>query len=109
MSPSINGVLIAAPHGTYDRNTAAIAITTARRLGAGYVVFRGIPSGARINVNRPTEGAGRRCPDETPTERARSVYDTYVMMVRAAAGPNPLSFHVEIHGHAAPQRASLTI
>ncbi len=81
------GVLIAAPHGTYDVNTAPLAIAVAGRLGAGYVVFRGSTgAGAWINVNRPTEGAGRSCPNEPHTDRARATYETYVRLVRAAAG-----------------------
>jgi hypothetical protein len=51
---SPTGVLIAAPHGTYDANTAPLAIAVARKLGAGYVVARRFTvDGTRINVNRP--------------------------------------------------------
>jgi hypothetical protein len=105
--PSITGVLIAAPHGTSDRNTLPIAASVARRLGAGYLGFRSTAPGERINVNRPTEGQGLACPNEVVTERARSVYDTYVRMVEATAGPQPLVLYVEIHGQSHPQRTTL--
>ncbi len=103
---STTGVLVAAPHGTYDVNTAALAIDTARRLGVGYLVFRGSGSGGlRINVNRPTEGAGRACATEVRSERAQSVYDTYIRLARAASGGRPLSLYVEIHGNVEPRSA----
>jgi hypothetical protein len=105
--PSITGVLIAAPHGTSDRNTLPVAASVARRLGAGYLGFRSTAAGDRINVNRPTEGQGRACPDETATERARFVYETYLWMVGAIVGPLPPVLYVEIHGQAHPQRTSL--
>ncbi len=102
---STTGVVIAAPHGTHDINTGPIAIGVARRLGAGYVVFRGTAPGLRINVNRPTEGAGRACPNEPPTDRARSAYDAYVRVVRTAAGIDRVPLYVEIHGNAEPRTA----
>jgi hypothetical protein len=105
--PSITGVLIAAPHGTSDRNTLPVAASVARRLGAGYLGFRSTAAGDRVNVNRPTEGAGRACPDEVVTERARSVYEAYTRMVEATAGPQPLVLYVEIHGQSHPQRTTL--
>ncbi len=103
---SPTGVLIAAPHGTYDANTAAIAIDTARKLGAGYIVFRGIDGqGLRINVNRPTEGAGRECTNEVRSDRAKAVYETYTRLVRVAAGRERPSLYVEIHGNAESRSA----
>ncbi len=100
-----NGILITAPHGTYDINTAPLAIAVAKMLGAGYVVFRGSTAGTRINVNRPTEGAGRACPNKPQTDRARATYETYVRLVRAAAGPERPALYVEIHGNADPRTA----
>ena len=102
---SPTGVVIAAPHGTYDINTPLIAISTAAQLHAGYIVFRGAAPGLRINVNRPTEGAGRTCANEPLTERARSTYETYVRLVRVAAGTARLPLYVEIHGNAEPRTA----
>ncbi len=100
---SPTGVIIAAPHAIPDRNTGPIAIGVAQKLGAGYVVFRSTASGLRINVNRPTEGAGRACANEPHTARAQNVYDAYLRLVRTAAGMDRLPLYVEIHGNAEPR------
>ena len=107
--PSPTGVLIAAPHGTYDANTAPIAIAVARKLGAGFVVARRFTAdGKRINVNRPTEGAGLTCQREYRTRRAQEIYGLYTQAVGAAALNRPLRLYVEIHGNSEP-RTSQTI
>ncbi|KQC04020.1 MAG: hypothetical protein APR55_01960 [Methanolinea sp. SDB] len=94
------GIIIAAPHGTYDIHTDVLAKDVARVLGAGYIVARGFSSGAsRVNVNRPTEGAGRTCEHERRTERARGVYDHYVRLVGKSCNGKTLRLYVEIHGH----------
>ena len=104
---SATGVLIAAPHGLYDTNTAALAVEAARQLGAGYVVARGFRvDGVRINVNRPTEGANiTSCRREFQSARAKEVYDLYLQAVSAASGGRPLRLYVEIHGNADPRTA----
>lgn len=100
------GVLITAPHGTADFNTAPLAISIARTLGTGYVVFRGSSAGReRINVNRPTEGGSTTCSNEPATDRARATYDAYVRLVRAALGGERAVLYVEIHGNADPRTA----
>lgn len=102
--PTSTGVLIAAPHGTIDANTALVAVEAARRLGAGYVVARGFTADrTRINVNRPTEGAGLACAQEAHTARAREVYGLYTRLVSVAAGGRPLRLYVEIHGNSNPR------
>lgn len=94
------GILIAAPHGTYDIRTDVLTKEVARMLGAGYVIARSFASSSsRINVNRPTEGAGRTCEKERHTERARDVYDEYVRLVGKSCDGKPLRLYVEIHGH----------
>ena len=98
--PSPNGIVIAAPHGTYDAGTAALAIDIARRLGAGYLVARRFSvEGTRINVNRPTEGAGRPCAEEVHSTRAREVFEAYVRLLAMTAQGRPLRLYVEIHGN----------
>lgn len=98
--PTSTGVLITAPHGTYDANTAPLAIKAARRIGAGYVVARRFtPDGTRINVNRPTEGAGLACAQEAHTARAKEVYGLYARGVSTVAAGRPLRLYVEIHGN----------
>jgi len=101
---STNGLLVAAPHGTFDAYTDALAIAVAARLGAGYVVARHFtPHRIRINVNRPTEGAHASCANESRTERAAEVYDAYLDRVRRAAGSRPPGLYVEIHGNSNPR------
>ena len=102
-----SSVLIAAPHGTFDANTAPIAIGAARRVGAGYVVaWRFVTDKIRINVNRPTEGAFLPCAQEARSDRAQSVYDIYAGTVQKAAAGNPLRRYVEIHGNSNPKTAN---
>jgi hypothetical protein len=102
---SSNGVLIAAPHGTFDANTAQIALEASKRAGAGYVVaWRFVASQVRINVNRPTEGAFLPCAQETASERAQSVYDAYAGIVQQAG---ELRLYVEVHGNSNPKTAQM--
>ena len=97
---SPNGVLIAAPHGTFDAYTDTLAIAAARQLGAGYMVARKFsPGKVRINVNRPTEGAFAGCSEEPRTERAKDVYGAYARLVAIAGSGKPLRLYVEIHGN----------
>jgi hypothetical protein len=106
LAATTNGLLIAAPHGTFDANTAALAIEAARLLEAGYVVARQFtPNKVRMNVNRPTEGAHLACAQEAETGRARHVYDTYARLVTRAASGKPLRLYVEIHGNSNPRSA----
>lgn len=104
-----SGVLLAAPHGTFDANTAPIAIDAAKRAGAGYVVaWRFVADKVRINVNRPTEGAFLPCAQEARTERAQSVYEAYSGIVRKAGrSPFPATprLYVEVHGNSNPKTA----
>ncbi len=106
--PSSTGVLIAAPHGTFDTNTAPLAVAAARRRGAGYVVARRFTvNGTRINVNRPTEGANLACAREPHTARAKEVYGLYTRIVSTAAMGRPLRLYVEIHGNSDSRTAQL--
>jgi len=103
---SANGVLIAAPHGTFDAYTDALAVSVAGHLGAGYVVARHFtPNRVRINVNRPTEGAFSACANEAQTERAADVYAGYRAVVMRAASAGPLDLYVELHGNSNPRSA----
>jgi hypothetical protein len=97
--PTESGVVIAAPHGTFDWNTPPIATGAAKVLGAGHVVaLRFVAGKVRINVNRPTEGAHLSCAREGRSERANEVYAAYKKIVDAAAR-KPLRLYVEIHGN----------
>lgn len=100
IQPTKQGIIVAAPHGTYDIRTDGLSKDVATLLGAGYVIARGFSSGAsRINVNRPTEGAGRLCERERHTERARDVYNHYVRLIGKSSDHKALRLYVEIHGH----------
>ena len=100
-SRASNGVLIAAPHGTFDANTGPIAIGAARELQAAYLIaFRFAPDKVRINVNRPTEGAFLPCSKEQETERAKDVYEAYAKLVGT-----PERLYVEVHGNSNPNSA----
>lgn len=93
-----NGILIAAPHAAWDRNTDKIAIGVARLLGSGYLVTTAKgDSIRRTNVNRPTEknlfGSG-----EIRTHRSEAVYLKYLDLVQHSSGL-PLRAYIEIHGH----------
>ncbi len=93
-----NGILIAAPHAIWDRNTGRIAIGVARLLGSGYLVA--VAKGdsiRRTNVNRPSEknllGSG-----EIWTPRSEAVYLKYLDILRRSS-ELPLRAYIEIHGH----------
>jgi hypothetical protein len=103
----LEGLVVAAPHGTSDPRTGDIAAELSRRTGFGLVVAtgfaitsddRGVPL-RRYQVNRPLEGAPGRPPaEEVATEEARQVYEAYERRVREAAG-GALRFYTEIHGN----------
>jgi hypothetical protein len=98
-----NGIVISAPHGTFDRNTAAVAIDAAKRLNSGYLVARGFNPRVRINVSRPTEGASLACREEQETARAQEVFAEYDRLTSLAAGTTPLKLYVEVHGNSRPE------
>ena len=102
--PTTTAVLIAAPHGTFDSNTAPIALEAARLLGAGHVTTqRFVVDRVRLNVNRPTEGASLSCAQEARTDRARDVYENYAGLVSKASSGRPLLLYVEVHGNSRSQ------
>jgi hypothetical protein len=105
--PGRVGYVVAAPHGSSDVNTGAMAAEIARRTGFGLVVASGFalaPNGAegagrRYQVNRPLEGVpGSPASEHEPTETARQVYEIYERRVLEAA-QGPLRFYAEIHGN----------
>jgi hypothetical protein len=105
--PGRTGLVVAAPHGTSDVNTGAMADEIARRTGFGLVVASGFSmdagnhgrAGRRYQVNRPLEGvAGRPASEHETTDTARLVYDIYEQRVLEAA-QGPLRFYAEIHGN----------
>ena len=94
-----SGFLIAAPHGTYDLFTAEIADAVCLSLRWNCVVARGyVIDGVRINVNRPTEGAGLSPASEPQTARSQCVFDYFVYEAKSMLRTASTQFYVEIHG-----------
>ncbi len=95
-----DGVVMGAPHGTADTHTDAIAKLLAQDLGYPAVIARGFTrketGDRRINVNRPTEGAGRRPNEEIGSMRAEHVFAEYERLELESAG-GEVKVLVEIH------------
>jgi hypothetical protein len=94
------GVVIAAPHGTFDEHTAGIVRQISYRTGMAAVIANGFTPtetpGWRINVNRPSE---RHYPGggiEIGSGRAKAVYDIFRETVLKAS-QGELKLHVDIH------------
>ena len=88
------GVVVAAPHGTADAGTLAIAKEICARIGAGGVFVTGFwetQTRRRINVNRDTEqttSLDSLAVDQRHTPRAAYVNARYTALVREVArGP----------------------
>jgi hypothetical protein len=94
------GIVIGAPHGTYDEYTAEIVTRLAFRTGLAAVIARGFTpteaGGWRINVNRPTEKTFLAPEFEAYTSRSREVYDRFKKMVLDAAGSD-LRLYFDVH------------
>ena len=94
------GIVIGAPHGTYDVYTAGIVRTICSRARLPGVIATGFTptetgDGRRINVNRPTERyvSGDR---EFETERAKLTYAQFKTAVLGAARTK-LDLYIDIH------------
>jgi hypothetical protein len=94
------GVVLGAPHGTADTNTDMITKLVAQDLGYPAVIARGFTKKEtgdhRINVNRPTEGAGLRPSEEIGSVRAEHVYAEYSRLEVEASG-GEVKVLVEFH------------
>jgi len=94
------GVVLGAPHGTADTNTDAITKHLAEDLGYPAVIARGFTrketGDRRINVNRPTEGAGLRPGEEIGSMRAEHVFAEYGRLEAESAGGR-IEVLVEFH------------
>jgi hypothetical protein len=94
------GIVIGAPHGSFDWHTSELVEELSYRTSLASVVTRGFTptecGGWRINVNRPTE---RRYPTDTverATDRAREVYQHFTESVFEAAR-GPLDLYIDMH------------
>ena len=102
ISGEFKGVVIGAPHGSYDVSTAEVVRDLSNKLGIGAVVAKGFTEyetgDNRINVNRPTEGAVLKSSEENPTQRATDIYRHFERLVKQAAGDN-LVVYFDVHAN----------
>lgn len=94
------GIVIGAPHGTFDEHTAELVQVVSYRTGLAAVIATGFTpsecSGWRINVNRPSE---RRYPSgdlEIHSARAQKVYQAFKQAVLAVS-QEELGLYVDVH------------
>lgn len=101
--------VVAAPHGANDHGTDDIVQRIVGLSNLSGVIAWDVVNPAtdlRLNVNRPTEGAGLRPEEEPHTAEARMVYLAYLEKIQAAAG-GKLGSYVEIHGNDYKELADL--
>ena len=98
----ISGIVIGAPHGSFDRHTAEFAQHLGYRTAIAVVTAKGFSpteaGGWRINVNRPTEKLYPRGEpeQERATGRAGEIYQRFQdTVLKAAAGP--LDLYIDLH------------
>ena len=94
------GVVIAAPHGTFDEHTAEVVKAVGYRTGLPAIIATGFTptecGGWRINVNRPSERGYPSGEIEINTQRAEQVYKSFKDAVLKAADDN-LTLYIDIH------------
>ena len=95
-----NGIIIGAPHGTFDEYTAELVNQVSYRTGLAAVIAWGFTpiecAGWRINVNRPTERLYPSDSLEIHSKRAQDVYQLFKQSVLEASRGN-LNLYVDIH------------
>jgi len=96
-----HGIVIGAPHGTFDVYTAGIVRTICSRTRLAGVIATGFTpteteDGRRINVNRPTERYVAASDREFESERARVTYERFRSAVLNAA-QEKLGLYIDIH------------
>ncbi len=105
------GVVIGAPHGTYDEYTAEIVKRLGFRTGLATVIARGFSpteaGGWRINVNRPSEKTYMAPEFEVSSSRSRETYGAFRdTVIDAAGGDLRLYFDVHQYGGSSIQIAT---
>lgn len=94
------GVVVGAPHGSYDEHTAEVVKRISHRTGIAAVIVKGFTpteaGGWRINVNRPTEKIPYSEDFELHSQRAREVYRAFRDLVFRASGGG-LNLYIDIH------------
>jgi hypothetical protein len=109
---NFRGIVIAAPHGSFDWYTSELVEELSYRTSLPAVVTRGFTpnecGGWRINVNRPTE---RRYPTDTverSTDRAKDVYNQFKKSVFAAAH-GPLDLYIDMHQNGTEENIEVAV
>jgi hypothetical protein len=103
----LRGVVIGAPHGSFDGDTAEMVKQIGYLTGVASVVAKGFTpteaGGWRINVNRPTEKTFPSDGSELHSLRAREIYRAFrETVLHAAAGE--LKLYVDIHRYSPGNR-----
>lgn len=96
----IAGVVIGAPHGSYDEYTAEIVKRLGSRTGLATVIARGFTpteaGGWRINVNRPSKKNYLAPEFEINSSRSRKIFNAFKEIVLDAAGGD-LRLYFDVH------------
>ena len=97
----ISGVVIGAPHGTFDAYTGGLVRRFCASTGLAGVVATGFTptesgDGWRINVNRPSERHATLTLSEAETVRSLKTYEQFKKSVLAAARGR-LNLYIDIH------------
>jgi len=94
------GVVIAAPHGSYDEYTAEVVKRVSHRARLAAIIAKGFTpteaEGWRINVNRPTEKTPYSEGFEPHSRRAARVYHAFKEIVFEACNRD-LRLYIDIH------------
>jgi hypothetical protein len=92
---AMKGVIIGAPHGSFDEHTGEMVEQVSYRTGLAAVIAKGFTptecGGWRINVNRPTESRYPSGEIEIDFERAQKTYHSFKAAVLSAS-QNDLRF-----------------
>lgn len=104
MNPSAGrgeGIVVGAPHGTFDAHTAGMVRQICFHSGLAGVIATGFTptesgDGWRINVNRPSERHGSLSDWEIETTRAKLTYEQFKRSVLKAAR-GTLDLYIDIH------------
>jgi hypothetical protein len=95
-------IVVAAPHGGFDRYSELLAREVALMCGASYLLADGYRTYEHPwNVNRPTEGVKLKVDDEAITPAAQAVFQAYATKL---SGLSP-RMYVEVHGNSRPESA----
>ncbi|MBI4527125.1 MAG: hypothetical protein HY695_25290 [Deltaproteobacteria bacterium] len=103
----LSGIVLGAPHGTYDEHTAELVKRIGYLTGMATVIAKGFTptetGGLRINVNRPTEKSPYSDSRELHSQRAEQTYAAFRDLVFKAASGN-LNLYIDVHQYSTENR-----